>query len=396
MPHFKHIVKTPYKATFRSSKIEGLFDLPQRENLEKSWTVDIPVDDMSWNIGVIVGPSGAGKTSIGRVAFGEENYHQGYTDWDSEASLIESFPAEATVEEITQVLSSVGFSSPPNWLQPFRTLSNGQKFRVEMARILFDERETIVVDEYTSVIDRTVAQIGSSAIAKTARRRNKRLVLLSCHYDILDWLEPDWVYFVDTGEFQRGSLWRRPEITIDIQRCHHSAWRLFREHHYLSHSLLKHAECYVALVNGEPAGFFAYVREYMRRKKNLIRGHRSVVLPDFQGLGVGNIVTKKLMNYYTEQGFLVTAITSHPSFIASRSRDPDFRLCNKVEYLVLNGTTQITKDQNDLKRVKATFQYIGNRQNILDSVNLKKQQRQQRAVSENLQVLFNMENSSVR
>jgi energy-coupling factor transporter ATP-binding protein EcfA2 len=377
MPHFKHIVKTPYKPTFRSSKIEGLFDLPKRTELTKSWEVDIPVDDFDWNIGVIVGPSGSGKTSIGRIAFGEENYHQGYQDWSSEASLIENFPESATVEEITQVLSSVGFSSPPNWLQPFHTLSNGQKFRVEMARILFDERDTIVVDEYTSVIDRTVAQIGSSAIAKTARRRKKRLVLLSCHYDILDWLEPDWVYYVDTAKFERGSLWRRPAIQIDIKRCHHSSWRLFREHHYLSHSLLKHAQCYVALINGEPAGFFAYIREHMTKKKNKIRGHRSVVLPDYQGLGLGNIVTKRLMKYYTEQGFIVTAITSHPSFIASRSRDKDFRLCNKVEYGIVNGVTEMTKEQKDLKRVKATFQYIGNRKEILDSVNAKKASRVQ-------------------
>ena len=381
MPNFNHIVNVPYESTFRSKKVEGLFDLSPEKVLEKTWKVDMPIEDMDWSIGVVVGPSGSGKTSIGKVAFGADKYHTGY-DWHPSRSIIDNFPEDASVEDVTKVLSSVGFSSPPNWLQPFRTLSNGQQFRVEMARILFDQRDVVVVDEYSSVIDRTVAQIGSSAIAKTARKRNKKLVLLSCHYDILEWLEPDWIYYVDTGKFERGSL-RRPKIEIRIERCHYSAWRLFREHHYLSHSIIKHSECYVASVNGEPAGFFAYVRDYMNSKtKNVIRGHRSVVLPDYQGIGLGGIATKKLMNYYAKQGCIVKAITSHPSFIASRSRDPDFRLCTKVDYLTHKGITEQTKGTgNALKRITATFQYIGNRAETIEQVEERKKLKPKRLPS---------------
>lgn len=377
MPSFDHIVNVPYESTFRSKKVEGLFDLNPEQVLSKSWRVDIPVEDREWNIGVIVGPSGSGKTSIGKVAFGEENYHQGYS-WDPNRSVIDNFPESASVEDITRVLSNVGFSSPPNWLQPFRTLSNGQQFRVEMARILFDERATVVVDEYSSVIDRTVAKIGSGAIAKTARKMNRRLVLLSCHYDILEWLEPDWIYHVDTGDFQWGSL-RRPEIEIRIQRCHHSAWRLFREHHYLSHSIIPHSECYIASIDGEPAGFFAYVADKSGKKKNIIRGHRSVVLPDYQGIGLGNRVSKLLMSYYAEQGYIVKAITSHPSFIAARSRDPDFRLCTRVDYNIWRGMTEKTREQvKGLGRITATFQYVGNRQAVIEATREKANRKPKR------------------
>jgi len=365
MPSFNHIVETDYNRSFRSTKVEGLFDLSPESKLKKQWQVDIPIEDMDWNIGVIVGPSGAGKTSIGRVGFGASNYHEGYDDWPRDRSVLDAFPESETTEEITKVLSSVGFSSPPSWLQPYHTLSNGQRFRVEMARLLFDDRDTIVVDEFTSVIDRNVAKIGSCAFAKTARRRNKRMVLLSCHYDILEWLEPDWVYYVDQAKFTRERL-RRPRINLDIKRCHSSAWRLFREHHYLNRNLVSQAECYIALANGEPAGFFAYVKDNMGKKKNVIRGHRSVVLPDYQGVGIGAVATKTIMRHYTQQGFIVKAITSHPAFIAARSRDPDFRLCNKVEYVVSHGITELTKDSvKGFGRVTATFQYVGNRKNLL-------------------------------
>lgn len=360
MPSFEHLVNTPYVSSFRSKKIESQFDLSPDKELTKHWDIDIPVEDMEWNIGVVVGSSGSGKTSIGKVAFGEENYVEEYTDWDYDGSIINSFPEDLTVNEITRVLSSVGFSSPPSWLQPYRTLSNGQKFRVNMARVLFDSREICVVDEYTSVIDRTVAQIGSSAIARTARKLNKKIVLLSCHYDILEWLEPDWIYRIDTGEFQRGSL-RRPPINIQIQRCHSSAWRLFREHHYLSHSIISHAECYMALVNGEPAGFFAYIYDRYGKRKNVVRGHRSVVLPDYQGIGVGAVCTNKLAKYYSDKGYIVKMITSHPAFIHARIKNPDYRLCNSIDLVNVHGATKETISITDLTRIKATFQYIGGR-----------------------------------
>jgi len=378
MPSFNHIVETPYKRTFRSSKIEGLFDIDAQERLKKEWKIDLPIENRKWNIGVIVGPSGSGKTSIGKIGFGAENYHSGYEDWDPDCSIVESFPKDLTVEQITQVLSSVGFSSPPSWLQPYRTLSNGQKFRVEMARVLFDPRPVVVVDEFTSVVDRNVAKIGSSAIAKTCRKLDKQLVLLSCHYDILEWLEPDWIYYMDRGEFEWGCL-RRPKIEIKIQRCHRSAWRIFREHHYLNHGLVNSAQCYIATINDEPAGFFAYVKDTMSKKKNVIRGHRSVVLPDYQGVGVGAICSKAIMKYYSEQGCIVKAITSHPAFIASRGRDPEFRLCNKVVFKPSQGITQMTKDSiRGFGRVTATFQYVGDRDRILKEKQLSQSKKNQK------------------
>src|SRR5439155_19760773 len=50
-----------------------------------------------------------------------------------------------------------------------------------------------IFDEFTSVVDRTVAQIGSAAVAKTIRRSGKQLVAASCHYDVIEWLQPDWI-----------------------------------------------------------------------------------------------------------------------------------------------------------------------------------------------------------
>ena len=96
-------------------------------------------------------------------------------------------------------MSSVGFSSPPSWVRPYHVLSNGEQFRVDIARTLSEKPQLAIVDEFTSVVDRTVAQIGSSAIQKTVRRRGQKFIAVSCHYDIVKWLEPKPPTYLEKG-----------------------------------------------------------------------------------------------------------------------------------------------------------------------------------------------------
>jgi ABC-type ATPase with predicted acetyltransferase domain len=96
-------------------------------------------------------------------------------------------------------LAAVGLGDVPSWLRPFNALSNGQQFRAGLARLVTEAPDEAVVDEFTSVVDRQIAKIGALAFAKNWRRnKGKKVVLLSCHYDIIEWLQPDWVYDVNT------------------------------------------------------------------------------------------------------------------------------------------------------------------------------------------------------
>jgi ABC-type ATPase with predicted acetyltransferase domain len=194
-------------------QVQGMFDLPGDAGRQVCFSAEIPSLDEPWNIGVIVGPSGSGKTTIARQAFGDRMI-EGW-GWPKDRSLLDAFPETMSIREITQLLGSVGFSSPPAWLRPFHCLSNGEQFRVNLARTLAETStgsvrgtstgsvrgmpDLAVVDEFTSVVDRTVARIGSAAIAAAVRRSNRRLVAVTCHYDVLEWLEPDWVVDMGSG-----------------------------------------------------------------------------------------------------------------------------------------------------------------------------------------------------
>jgi len=195
-----------------------------------------------------VGPSGCGKSTVLR-ALAPDAASDRFA-WSDDSAVVDDFDQEASVRDVCDLLSSVGFSSPPGWLKPYRVLSNGEQFRVRMARVLAEAKPDALtcVDEFTSVVDRTVAQIGSAAMGKAIRKRGLRFIAASCHYDIIDWLQPDWVFHPADGSFAWRVLQRRPALTLTIRRVHRSAWTLFRQHHYLSAELNKAARCFVGFV----------------------------------------------------------------------------------------------------------------------------------------------------
>jgi GNAT superfamily N-acetyltransferase len=81
---------------------------------------------------------------------------------------------------------------------------------------------------------------------------------------------------------------------------------MFRQYHYLSGSLVPHARCYCAVYQDRPIAFIAVVHIHM--KARYYRVSRLVVLPDYQGIGVG----KRLLNFTAE---LYTSQTKIPFYI---------------------------------------------------------------------------------
>jgi len=153
---------------------------------------------LNWNVGLIVGGSGTGKSTIAKELF-NESYCKGYEY--TAKSVIDDMPAGLSVKDIEKAFTSVGLSSPPSWLKPYSVLSNGEKMRADLARAILECKDLIVFDEFTSVVNREVAKTGSYAISKAVRKMNKKFIAVSCHKDITEWLEPDWIYDTDQKSF---------------------------------------------------------------------------------------------------------------------------------------------------------------------------------------------------
>jgi GNAT superfamily N-acetyltransferase len=361
--------------------MEGIFDVPPSKRVALEWDVDLPLEEREWQIGLVVGPSGSGKSTIANALWPSELERVRAMGWDPNKSVLDAFPAGMPVREIVGILNSVGFSSPPAWVRPFRVLSTGEQFRVTVARALAEALctgpsgalevptanvvPTVVLDEFTSVVDRTVARVGSAAIARTIRgvpNGALRFVAVTCHYDVEEWLQPDWVYTPVTNAFAWRSVRPRPPIELEIQRVHYSAWELFKHHHYLDNDLNHASVCFVAFWEGRPVAFNAWLPQPHGQIHNLRRGHRTVTLPDYQGVGIGNALSAHIASMWKALGYRAMSTTSHPAMVHSRARSPLWRMHRPAGRTAGGG--MMARDHRfgstiAIDRLSSGFEYIG-------------------------------------
>lgn len=195
MSNFNIIRKNNIEKTFRVAKVMSDFDVKiEHSNECFQGNIDLPKE---WNIGLIVGGSGTGKSTIANELF-KDNIIKEF-DYNNK-SVLDNMPENIETKDIEKMFYSVGFGSVPSWLKPYNVLSNGEKMRVDLARALL-EKDFIVFDEFTSVVDRQVAQTACIAINKAIKGTNKKFIAVSCHKDIIEWLQPDWIF--DTDNMQQ-------------------------------------------------------------------------------------------------------------------------------------------------------------------------------------------------
>ena len=269
------------------------FDIQNRE--ETSVTIPMDIDGLNsfeWNVGVIYGGSGSGKSTILKELGGIKTI-----EFDVDKPLISNFDW-LEPEEASRVLTSIGLSSVPTWLRPFRLLSNGEQYRAYLAYLVASskEGETILVDEYTSVVDRDVAKAMSLALQKYIRREKKKVILASCHFDIMEWVMPDWIYTpLKGGGLERPDYLRlgRPEISLQVSRVEPQTFDFFKKHHYLTESVNRTYTFLLFEWNNKPIAINVIGRHLGKNGGfKVFRESRIVIHPDYQGMGIGSKISE--------------------------------------------------------------------------------------------------------
>lgn len=307
--------------SYRAARVKSLFNAENGHTWEH--VAELPIEGKEWKIGLIVGASGSGKTSLGKTMFPGVGIHDLYDGWHSDRPLVDDIIPEGSFDEVTGALSAVGLGDVPAWLRPFKVLSNGEQFRAGLARLVCEKPELAIIDEFTSVIDRQIAKVGAAAFSKAWKRGPGQVVLLSCHYDIIEWLEPDWIYDLKEARFYDRGLLRRPEIQLDIYRVPGTRWNYFKKHYYLDLPYPVAAQYFIGFVDGEPVAHLAVCPMFQGKH---YRATRLVIMPEWQGIGVGTAFLNAICELHLqgkgrlERQYTTLFHTSHPQLCRALRR----------------------------------------------------------------------------
>ena len=346
-------------------EIRAKYDI--KDHVESPVTLpDLPTD----GIVLIVGTSGSGKTTILKTI---DNPKPIAIDWDK--PVIENFSNPERGEEL---LLACGLRSIPTWFRRPVTLSNGEFHRFEIALGL--DQGHVIIDEFTSVVDRDTAKSLALSIRKYFDRNPGVLYIASCHRDIIDWLDPEWVYDTDLQKLDNRrsllGLGTRPELSLTIRSTGPDYWRYFSKYHYLDTKMSRSVHCYVLLLGDKPIGFHAAIHSTNRDIHSYWRGHRTVILPEFQGMGIGTAFSDAIAEIYVSRGLRYFSKTAHPSFGEHREKSPLWRATStnrksrKGSYLLKDGTIRAMPGYGgnaqialrDADRVCYSHEYIGKKE----------------------------------
>ncbi len=300
------VLKSDVSKSFRCKMACDSLDI----DAEKKSIHHLKIDNINipdgWNIGVIYGASGSGKTTLAKKLFGEDIFKSVLKE---DEPIINQFPETFVYEDCAQLLNGIGLTSVVCWVRPVNTLSNGQKARAEAALLMTQQNDLSVIDEWTSVVDRTVAKAMSFCVQKFARKQKKQIILLSCHADIIEWVKPDWLIDCNKQEFilpqnEEFFFTKREQLEFTIKEVGRETWKYFSKYHYLSERLPGGKIHCFGLFHGHNQIGFQCLANYVPIRTGsvpIFHSNRTVIHPDYAGLGLGILLINKTCKFAKEK-----------------------------------------------------------------------------------------------
>jgi len=328
-------------------------------DLDKPYTHKLQIDadlDGNYNILLIQGSSGAGKSTLAKSLFGVTKEYLNIT-----RAVISQFPQGMPYEDRVNYLTSAGISSVPQWICPAFILSTGQKARAEIALALAHtkENEVLVLDEFTSVLDRSIAKILSHTVQRFIRKFNRKVCIVSCHRDLVEFLDPDLIIDCDTMAFidrrllSREERTRKEKLNFEIRKVDKRTWESFSQYHYLSNKLPGGAVfCYGLFYEGNQIGIHVLANYIPIREHQLpiYHGARIVIRPDFVGMGLGLVlVNESVKHFVTQIKCEVRTTSSSVPMYKAMLKDPHWKFLEKKNVFGKAPSTKMRKYGIDKK-----------------------------------------------
>lgn len=350
--HLQSEVSTSFRCQKAANSLDIDVEKKSIHHLEIAADLSTP-----FNVGLVLGASGSGKTTLAKKVFGDNCFESMI---DLSKPIIDQFPADWSYDDCAVALAGMGLTAVPCWIRPAYTLSNGQRARAEAALLLAQSsRDTIIIDEWTSVVDRTVAKVMSHCLQKYARRTKKRIIVLSCHYDVIEWLNPDFVIDCNVAEYTDrramvGAFKRADQLRLDVREIGRKSWKSFSKYHYLSDNLPGGKIYTYGLFEGDTQIGFQCFAAYIIGNHTTFFSNRTVIHPDYAGLGLGIRLINETSKDMVRRGFRVKAKFSSLPIYKAMARQAEW-VCTKISKPLKKGKLGDYKGGSQKKQKEAAI-----------------------------------------
>ncbi len=116
--------------------------------------------------------------------------------------------------EATEYLSKAGISDAWIYIRKPSELSDGQRYRLKLAKVMEQDADVWIADEFGAILDRVTAKAVAYNMAKVARRLGKIFMVATTHTDLVPELAPN--LYVEKRFREKVEIERSQETDGDV------------------------------------------------------------------------------------------------------------------------------------------------------------------------------------
>lgn len=169
-----------------------------------------PLEIEQGDVVYITGQSGSGKSTVLRE-LATQMADLGVADIDKvelkNVPLIDQIGASTA--EALNLLSIAGLNDAYLFIRKPQELSDGQRYRFRLAKIIESGAKVWVADEFLAVLDRTTAKVIAYNLQKVARKLGATLIVATTHTDMVADLAPN--LYINKRYREKIEIVRAPE-----------------------------------------------------------------------------------------------------------------------------------------------------------------------------------------
>jgi len=334
----------------------------------------------------VTGDSGSGKSTLLRKLkelLGEKNVADiNDVKIDYDKPIVDQIGKNTN--EALKYLTMVGLGDAFLFLRRFGELSEGQKYRFKIAKLLETEKPFLILDEFCSTLDRDTAKIVAYNLQRVAREQGKTVIVATCDRDLKHDLNPD--VYIEKGigdkvdvEYAEKHQKRVCSIArkVKIEEGTVEDYRKLEHFHYRAGKLPHPYKIFKMTYNGEIIGvivysyppilsfgrnrYFGYRIPVKQLNKDFVIISRVVIHPKFRGIGLGVKLVKETLPLVDKKYVETVAVMAkyNPFFEKAGMKKvavstPDETVVNAIRRLEKMGFNPITlaSEQANLEKLR--------------------------------------------